>query len=170
MVRWPRIMCGLTHFFYWLWRWLTAEVLLPLTQFGRSVWTWLNANAGAFALVVTLVTSLVLAIKYLSQRRIEIRDRRFRTYHSLIRDFVQPQGGATWLDRQIAIAYEFRNFPEYYDVTFRILRDLRAQWGAVQPHPAGRERLLSEMGLTLAFVQWHRLPWIKRVFRRKPRG
>jgi hypothetical protein len=135
--------------------------------------------AGAFALVVTLVTSLVLAIKYLSQRRIEIRDRRFRTYHSLIRDFVQPQGGATWLDRQIAVAYEFRNFPEYYGVTFRILRDLRAQWGAIQPQaPAGAiqpqapagERLLSEMDLTLAFVQWHRLPWIKRGFRRKPRG
>lgn len=161
-------------------RWLTAEVLMPLGQFGHAVWTWLNANAGAFALVVTLVTSLVLARRYLSQRRILIRDRRFRTYHTLIKDFVQPQqaaqpqqaqpgqAGQTWLDRQIAIAYELRNFPEYYNVTLRILRGLRAQW--FEPPPAGGNRLLSEIDLTLAFVEWRRLPLIKRLFRGKPSG
>src|SRR6266436_8112121 len=121
------------HFLYCVARWLTAEVLLPLGRFSHAVWTWLNANAGAFALVVTLVTTFIVAIKYLSQRRVEIRDRRFRTYHTLIKNFVQPEGGVTMLDRQTAVAYEFRNFPEYYDVTLRILHDLRAQWGASEP-------------------------------------
>jgi hypothetical protein len=84
-------------------------------------------------------------------------------YHTLIRDFVPPP---TMLDRQVATAYELRNFRDYYDVTDRILRALRAQWGA---QPQQDARLLSEMDRTLAFIEWRRLPWICRIFRRKPR-
>jgi len=162
--------------------WAVVKVYSTLVEFVLHIWHWLNANTGAFTLAVTLVTSVVLAVRYLSQQRILIKDRHFRAYHALIRDLVVPQPpmspqlpqqpvqqqGQTWLDRQIAIVYESRNFPEYYGVTLRILRGLRAQW--FQPPPAGGNRLLSEMDLTLAFVERRRLPFIKRLFRRKPNG
>ncbi len=121
-----------------------------MMQFLHSLWTWLDSHSGAFSLVVTLVTSLFLALKYLNQRAIEIRDRRFEIYHTLIQRLVEPAPGTVMkLDRQIAVVYELRNFPEYFDVTLRILRGLRDAWKSA----AGAERLLSEIDLTLAYVE-----------------
>lgn len=121
-----------------------------MIQFLYPLWTWLDTHSGAFSLIVTLGTSLFLACKYLKQRAIEIRDRRFEVYHTLIQRLVEPAPGAViMLDRQIAVVYELRNFPEYYDVTLRILRGLRDTWKSA---PAN-ERLLSEIDLTLAYVE-----------------
>jgi hypothetical protein len=121
-----------------------------MIQFLHSLWTWLDAHSGAFSLVLTLVTSLFLAVKYLNQRGIEIRDRRFEVYHTLIQRLVEPAPGSVMkLDRQVAVVYELRNFPEYYDVTLRILRGLQDAWKSAQ----GIERLLAEIELTLAYIE-----------------
>jgi hypothetical protein len=123
---------------------------LCMIQFFHSLWTWLDVHSGAFALIVTLATSLFLALKYLNQRSVEIRDRRFEVYHTLIQRLVEPAPGTVMkLERQVAVVYELRNFPEYYDVTFRILRGLREAWKSVH----GIERLLSEIDLTLAYLE-----------------
>ena len=47
------------------------------------------------------------------------KDKRFETYHKLIDEFAEGNK----LDRQIAIVFELRRFPEYYPVTKRILLD-----------------------------------------------
>ena len=53
------------------------------------------------------------------------------------------------LDRQIVIVFEFRNFPEYYKVTKRVLEGLRIQWNV--PGNVG-QRLITEMDITIEYI------------------
>jgi hypothetical protein len=127
-----------------------------------EIWDWLNQNGAAIGLVV----SAVAVFGYLDQRGKLVREQRFRAYHELIRDLVQPggTGDQMFIDRQIAVAFELRHYREYFDVTRRILRGLLTAWTA-----PGLERITAEIGLTLTYISRHRgLPrlwsWIARFW------
>ena len=91
-----------------------------------------------------------------TQKRIR-QDKRFKSYHDLIDIFVGAQGAAM-LDRQIAIAFELRSFPEYFKVTKRILEGLKAQWN-VPGNAVGR--LITEMDFTIEYIESN---YFKRLF------
>lgn len=101
------------------------------------------------SLIGAIITLSYQALQYLDRRKQELRDKRFRTYHDLIRDLVQPGEKGSYLDRQIAIAFELRNFPEYAEVTQRILAGLRETWAQ---NPAYK-RLITELDLSMAHLQ-----------------
>jgi hypothetical protein len=107
---------------------------------------------GILAIVAPLAWQ---AWQYADQKRQELRDKRFVTYHDLIKRLVEPDQptGTLKLDRQIAVVYELRNFPEYAEVTSRILDGLKASWGDL----TSAKRLLLEIDLTLAALQTHAL-------------
>jgi hypothetical protein len=104
--------------------------------------------------------------QYLSQKKIEERDKRFITFHRLVKEFVEPdsQTEKLYLDRQIAIAYEFRNFPEYYEVISRMLKDLKNQW--TTSNNSKTQRLLVEMDLTLMYINDKRTFILMRIFKK----
>ncbi len=85
--------------------------------------------------------------RYLSQKREEQKDKRFQTYHQLIADLASPPGGK--LDRQIATVFELRNFPNYFELTKRIMTDLTILWRS-DPQNA---RLVTELDLTLSYIE-----------------
>jgi hypothetical protein len=63
--------------------------------------------------VIIAYLSLVFPIiQYLNQKKLEERDKRFTNFHKLVKEFVEPdtQTGVMKLDRQIAVAFEFRNY------------------------------------------------------------
>lgn len=101
--------------------------------------------------------------QYIGQRRQEERDKRFNNFHRLVKDLVEtdPVTKDIKLDRQIAAAYEFRNYPEYYPITKRLLTDLKAQWDKVP-------RLVTELDLTLKYIEYKRTFIILRLFNKKP--
>jgi hypothetical protein len=102
----------------------------------------------AIPLLVVLIPLAYQAWTYVDQRKRELRDKRFETFHKLIRDLVEPsEGKAMYIDRQIAVVFELRNFPEYAEVTKRILEGLRQTWSK---NPDKNSRLLTEIELTLA--------------------
>jgi len=107
------------------------------------------------AALVVLVAAIPIvwqAWQYFDQKRLELKDRRFNTYHDLIRRLVEsdtPQQSLR-LDRQIAVVYELRNFPEYKEVTLRILDGLRKDWSELESTP---RRLLDEIDLALAYLR-----------------
>ena len=121
---------------------------------------WLKLNVEWIAALVSIGAIAVTAIHYINLRSQEIRQKRFEVYHSLIRDFVQPDQttGATYLDRQIAVAFELRNFPEYYELSLRLLEGLLHSW---KEHDSGsqRNRLLDEMKRTIEYIQKRRNQW-----------
>jgi hypothetical protein len=67
------------------------------------------------------------------------------------------------LDRQIAIVFEFRNFPDYFDLSKRIITDLKEQWKKLD----GNERLITEMEFALKHIvlktKWHNR-WVYIIF------
>lgn len=115
--------------------------------------TWLNANAGALGVLIALglpvVAAAVAFVRYLNLRSKELQHERFKIYHDLVRQLVQPEapGLPMQLDRQIAIVYEMRHFPEYFDLTRRMLEGLLKSW--TEPRHG---RLADEIQLTIEYI------------------
>ena len=114
-----------------------------------------------FGLLIALLALVIPMYRYLAQKRQEQKDKRFQTYHQLIADLVSPPGGK--LDRQIATVFELRNFPNYFELTKRIMNDLTIQW-ASNPQSS---RLVTELDLTLRHIEkkskWFNL-WVYKIF------
>ena len=88
-----------------------------------EILNFLNVNGVAITILITFLVFIWNAWRYLNLHIKTLKEKRFRIYHRLIKDLVQPDNPEEFikLDRQIAVAYELRNFPEYYDVSVRIL-------------------------------------------------
>lgn len=100
-----------------------------------------------FALVVTLARLAFSAHRYLRIRSAEIKQQRFKNYHYLIDELVGAvKGENIKLDSQIAKAYELRNYPEYREVSIRILEGLEQTW---EKEPKN-ELLLKEISISLS--------------------
>lgn len=119
-----------------------------------TVWNWLNENAGAVGALLVIVPISWSTYTYLSIKRTEQNERRFRAYHDLIKQLVEGENphGAMRLDRQIAVIFELRNFKEYYPVTLRILRGLKESWGGSEKK-TGSSRLGEELDETIAYIE-----------------
>lgn len=85
-------------------------------EFIKSKWFEL------LGLLIVILVFFIPVYKYLSQKREEQKDKRFETYHKLVANLVNAPGGM--FDRQIATVFEFRNFPDYFELSGRILTDL----------------------------------------------
>jgi len=104
-----------------------------------------------FALVVTLARLAFSAHRYLRIRSAEIKQQRFGNYHNLIDKLVDAVNGKNpKLDSQIAKIYELRNYPEYREVSIRILEGLKQSWKNVLDNQDDNERLLKEISISLS--------------------
>jgi len=115
--------------------------------------SWLTNNAEVVSIIVTILIALIPAvwtfIRYLGLKSKELQHERFRIYHGLIRELVQPDspGQAMALDRQIAIVFELRHFPEYFELSLRLLEGVRDTW--IDPRFG---RLTQEINHTIGFI------------------
>jgi hypothetical protein len=112
-------------------------------------------------LLIAVLAFFIPIYRYISQKREEQKDKRFQTYHQLIADLATPPDGK--LDRQIATVYELRNFPNYFELTKRIMTDLINQWTNV----TNTTRLITELNLSLNYIEkmskWYNL-WGYKIF------
>ncbi|MCK9614850.1 MAG: hypothetical protein M0R48_05010 [Candidatus Omnitrophica bacterium] len=115
---------------------------------------YLKANIEGVGILISVVSIAWTAVRYINLRSQEIKQKRFEVYHSLIKDFVQPEPstGKTYLDRQVAIAFELRNFFEYYDLSLRLLEGIYNSW-AENAKDTQRNRLLKEIQLTIDYIK-----------------
>lgn len=115
----------------------------------NDVLRWLSSGltVGAVGAAIAFVISV---FQFLSVRKRESREQEFKHYHQLIEGLVSPdEKGSLFLDRQIAIVFELRHFPRYYECTQRILRGLKQSWAGQQEH----SRLIGEIDLTLEYIK-----------------
>jgi hypothetical protein len=116
------------------------------------MWQWLEDNSGAIAVLIALVPTVWAAFQFILAKRREAIRIRFETYHSLIKQLVQPEG-QMYLDRQVAAVYELKDYKHYYPVTVRILSGLKQSWSASPLNAnGGLQRLLNEIDLTLNHI------------------
>jgi hypothetical protein len=116
----------------------------------------LEDHSGLFTIVVVIFGGLWALVKF----REHIKDKRFKTYHQLIDWLVNEQTHADRvikLDRQIAVVYELRNFPKYFDVSIRILEGLLVEW------KDNNTRIIEEIKLSLAYMK---RSWLVRKFKK----
>lgn len=94
-----------------------------------GVWEWVKEYNGTLAIFVSLITGGLALFHYINIKRAEEKARRFSDYHKLIEDLNGKEGGeAPYIDRQMTVVYELRQFPGYYPVTLRILKRSLPHW------------------------------------------
>lgn len=127
-----------------------------------GIWGYLKSKwIELVGLLIAFLAFFLPIYRYIAQKREEQRDKRFVTYHKLIKDLVQPDSnGRIMLDRQIATAFEFRNFPSYFDITKRILSDLKKSWENIPEN----QRIVTELNLTIAYID-NENRWYNKIFR-----
>jgi hypothetical protein len=104
---------------------------------------------GITGLIIAFMSFFMPIRQYIDQRRLEEKDKRFTNYHKLIEGLVDHPAGQPKLDRQIAIVFELRNYPEYFQVTVRILKGLQDSW---LPTGDSVKRLITEIDLTIDYI------------------
>lgn len=112
---------------------------------------WLSAHGVTATAVGTAIAFVVSVFQFVAVRKAEAREREFNQYHRLIERLVSPDERGLFLDRQVAVIFELRHFPRYYECTERILTDLQAHWHGLQG--LGVTRLITESDLTLAHIR-----------------
>lgn len=70
------------------------------------------------------------AFRYVSLRRDELKNQRYEKYHTLLLKISRgvDSQGLLKLVSQRAFIYELRHFPEYGDLTKRLLESLLSEW------------------------------------------
>jgi hypothetical protein len=124
------------------------EIFKDMGKTIEIILTFTNANATAISLIFVMVGGIFAWIKF----REYLRDKRFETYHKLIDELVDERShssGNLKLDRQVAIIFELRNFPRYFEVTQRILKALKVTW-------KGNKRLVDELEYSLNYIEKNR--------------
>ena len=115
--------------------------------------TWFINNAQILSIIVAILVAVVPAlwtfIRYLNLKNKELQHERFKIYHELIRELVQPDtpGQPMSMDRQIAVVFELRNFKEYYELSLRMLEGLYETWADPR-----FSRLLKEIQHTIKYI------------------
>jgi hypothetical protein len=98
--------------------------------------------------------SLILPIiQFLKSKNSDDKEKRFKNFHQLIKELVQPdeKTNLTFIDRQVAVIFELKNLPDYYDVSLRILTGLKNDWHKPPDNP-GNTRLIAEFDLTIDYI------------------
>jgi hypothetical protein len=96
------------------------------------------------------ITFIWTVYQYIDTRKREQNLKEFENYHKLIKELVQPENGAMYVDRQSAIIYELRHFKRYYSFSYRTLVGLKEKWEKV---PDQFPRLLDELNRTIDFLK-----------------
>ena len=112
--------------------------------------TWLTTSSTAITVLLTAISLISAAFWAVLQYRTQNKDKRFSTYHDLLEKLVNPGSSpdkTLYLDQQIGIVYELRNYPNYFPVSTRILEGLKENefW---QKH----SRMIEEIDLTLEYM------------------
>jgi hypothetical protein len=81
----------------------------------------IEISIAVMSIAIPLITLAFSAWKYIDIRDSELRQQRFENYHSLVSKLTTTESSFG----QLVTIYEFRNYPEYRDVTLRLLESLK---------------------------------------------
>jgi len=111
---------------------------------------WIRNQAqnikSATTLLSVVIPLLVLAwsaVQYVDINQSQLKQQRFENYHSLIERISGGEDNSPSL--AAAIVFELRNYPEYKEVSLRILRKIEKDW---EGHP-----VINEVSLTIKYLE-----------------
>ena len=118
-------------------------MLISIFEFIKNYGTQLSAIGAMFAFIFAIY-------KYHIERKTTLYWKEFDIFHKLIQGLVEPstEKHSMYLDRQIAIIFELRNYKRYYPVSLRILKRLKISW-----NKPGFMRLIEEIDITILHIE-----------------
>ena len=118
----------------------------------ENIFIFLNSYAAGITVLLTLIAGVYKFWQFVNIKKHEERQKRYETYHDLIKNLNQSDtsGENIKLYRQIAVIYELRNYPQYFDVSKRILQG----WFDSRDKKQREEfsKLYDEMKLSIEFM------------------
>ena len=114
----------------------------------EDILNFIKDNQIQLYVIGVTIAFLFSIYKFYIRRKTELYWKEFEIYHKLLKDLVQPEveNGSVYLDRQVAIVFELKNFKRYYPISEKILRELRKKW-------ISNNRLIEEIDLTLEHIR-----------------
>jgi hypothetical protein len=89
---------------------------------------FLTTNKEFIGIIVSLLGVVIPLAIFLITKNKEQRQVNFEKFHTYLVKGLSNQKGETGLDDQVAIIYEFRNYPDYYLVIRRLLKFQINRW------------------------------------------
>ncbi len=132
----------------------------------KNIFIFLNLYAAGITILLTLIAGVYKFWQFVNIKKHEERQKRYENYHDLIKNLNQSDtpGESIKLYRQIAVVYELRNYPQYFDVSKRILQG----WIDMQDKKiGGPEKLCNEMKLSIEFMNKNCLSRLRSRFFKK---
>jgi hypothetical protein len=118
----------------------------------ENIFIFLNSYAAGITVLLTLIAGVYKFWQFVNIKKHEERQKRYETYHDLIKNLNQTDtpGENIKLYRQVAVIYELRNYPKYFDVSKRILQGWIDSADKKQKEEFGK--LYDEMKLSIGFM------------------
>lgn len=98
---------------------------------------WMNSaiqqiqTASAFlGVVIPLCVIAFSAWEYTETRKFETKQHKFENYHLIVERFAGGEKGSVFVI--VANIFELRNYPEYKDVSLKILKDMKLNWATTR--------------------------------------
>lgn len=94
------------------------------------------SNKEILGIIISLLGVVIPLAIFLISKNKEQKQINFEKFHTHLVKGISNQEGKVGLDDQVAIIYEFRNYPEYYPVVRRLLFFQINHWnGELKNHP-----------------------------------
>jgi len=122
---------------------------------------FLIANIEFLGIIVSLLVGLIPLAIFLFTKIKEQQRVNFKNFHTYLVKGLSNQKGNTGLDDQVAIIFEFREYPKYYPVIRRLLKFKITHWKKSLKEKPHFNLLIKEAQETIKFI--NRFP-LKRFF------
>jgi len=115
----------------------------------NNIIDFINTNILVFTLIPTLIVGIWEYYKYKNEWN-------FKNYHKLIKELNQSDtpNESIKLYRQVAVVYEMRNYPKYFQITKRILNGWLESRNDIDDE---NNPLYKEMNLTIKYIDTNRI-------------
>lgn len=105
---------------------------------------WLATNKESVSLIIAIVSLLFGVIKYIDMKNRELEFKRFESVTHSLNELSRKD---STVHQQVFFMFELRNYPKYYSVTDRMLRDILSK------HTGASNVFINEVQATLAHIQ-----------------
>ena len=118
----------------------------------KNFFIFLHSHSAGATVLLTLIAGVYKFWQFIDIKKDEERQKRYEIYHDFIKNLNQSDtpGENIKLYRQVAVTYELRNYPQYFDVSKRILQG----WidSANEKQKKEFSKLYDEMELSIGFM------------------
>lgn len=123
---------------------------------------WIVENKEFLGIIATFLSLVIPFATFILTKNKEQKQINFEKFHKDLTRGLANLDNDTGLDQQVAIIFEFRNYPQYYPVVRRILTAQIARWRKKEKSEPHYVQLIEEANKT---IEYSRYNFLKRLYK-----